>query len=82
MENTNQLAPVEYSGQRILTTRLLAEFYEVDEKRIRDNYSNNQGRYQLRKHYFFLDGDDLKAFKHHTENFGVVDNIAKKGEMA
>ena len=74
MENINQITPIEYLGQRILTTRLLADFYEVDEKQIRNNFNNNQDRYTLKKHYYFLDGENLKAFKHYTENLGIVED--------
>ena len=76
MEPKNQITPIEYYGQRILTTRLLAEFYETDEKQIRNNFSRNQERYSLKKHYFYLDGDELKAFKHSTSNCGAVEEKA------
>ncbi|MDA8221783.1 MAG: ORF6N domain-containing protein, partial [Desulfitobacterium hafniense] len=59
----NNLIPVEYQGQRILITTQLAESYETDAKHINDNFANNKDRYTLGKHYFSLDGEELKVFK-------------------
>jgi hypothetical protein len=56
----SDLAPIEYQGQRILTTQQLAEAYEVDEGRISENFNRNRDRYSLGKHYFVLEGEDLK----------------------
>lgn len=58
----NALQPLEYSNQRILTTQMIAQAYETDEKRISENFSRNKDRYIAGKHYFYLEGENLKEF--------------------
>ena len=69
---TNLPQIIEYKKDRILTTPQLAELYNTDQKHINDNFQNNKSRFLIGKHYFFLEGDELKSFKNYTENFGVV----------
>jgi len=59
----NELIPVEYQGQRILTTAQLAESYEADTQLIVNNFNRNKERYTEGKHFFILEGADLAAFK-------------------
>lgn len=59
----NDLMPVEYSNERILTTEQLADFYETETRRISDNFNANKERFIEGKHYFKLEGDNLKAFR-------------------
>ncbi|GKS56335.1 ORF6N domain-containing protein [Enterococcus mundtii] len=68
----NQMQIIEFYNQRLLTTEQLAEFYEATPKNIRDNFQNNRNKFIEGKHYFRLEGDDLKAFKNDTENIGIV----------
>ncbi|ABS41801.1 ORF6C domain-containing protein [Clostridium botulinum] len=58
-----EIKPVEIKGQRVLTTEQLGEVYEVDEVRIRQGFSRNQDKFQEGKHYFKLQGEELKQFK-------------------
>lgn len=69
---------IKQSGQRVLTTAQLAEAYGTDEKTIRDNFANNKNRYEERKHFYCLQGDELRAFKNDTEIFGVVNSKINK----
>jgi len=59
----SELPIIEHSNQRILTTRQIADYYGADSKRINDNFQRNKERYTIGKHYFVLDGKDLKQFK-------------------
>ena len=59
----NNLTPIEREGRRVLTTAQLAEAYGTDTKHINDNFANNKDRYKLCKHYFVLEGKELKQFK-------------------
>lgn len=59
----NKMIPVEYHDIRVLTTEQLAEAYECDVKQIQMNYANNKDRFKEGKHFFKLEGNDLKAFK-------------------
>lgn len=72
----SHLQPLIFKNQRILTTSQLAESYGSTDKKIRDNFSNNKQRYQEGKHFFLVQGDDLKQLKNSTEIFGVVGNNA------
>lgn len=67
---------VEHGNQRILTTEQLAEEYGTTILRIQQNYKANKDRYVLGKHYFFLEGAQLKAFKDLLGNSLLVDKRA------
>lgn len=54
---------IEYKGQRVLMTQRLADSYGTDHKHISDNFINNKGRYAPGKHFFLLEGKELKDFK-------------------
>lgn len=75
----NQLEIVNYSGQRVLLTSQLASSYGTDERRISENYTRNKERYTIGKHLFFIQGDDLKAFKeaypHIAENLKFAPSL-------
>lgn len=69
---SKELRPITYNNERILTTEQLAEIYECVERNISDNFNNNKKHFEIGKHYYFLQGEDLKEFKNQYENFGVV----------
>jgi hypothetical protein len=47
---------IEYDSQRILTTKQIAEFYEVDQQLLVNNFNRHRDRYTSGKHYFALEG--------------------------
>lgn len=57
------LIPLEHLNQRILTTEQLAEVYETEVKHISNNFNRNKDKFTEGRHYFLLQGDELKAFK-------------------
>ncbi|MCC0701478.1 ORF6N domain-containing protein [Clostridioides sp. ES-S-0049-02] len=64
----NNLQVIERNNERVLTTQQLADVYETDARNISNNFNNNKERFIEGKHYFLLQGDDLKNFKGiHTE---------------
>lgn len=63
---------MELAGERVLTTKIIAEMYGTTEKVIRENFRRNIDRYKEGKHYYCLTGDDLKAFKNRTSFCGAV----------
>lgn len=65
MEN---LIPVEFKNQRIMTTEVLAEEFGTDKKNIQMNFTNNQSRFIEGKHYYKLEGQALKDFKDSLPN--------------
>lgn len=71
------LAPVVWHDAKVITTELLAKVYGASSKQINDNYANNADRFEAGKHYFKLEGDDLRGFKNRPENFGSVGKRAR-----
>lgn len=59
----NELKIVEHQNQRVLTTQQLAESYGTTTDVITRNFNRNKERYQEGKHYWLLQGNDLKKFK-------------------
>ncbi|MCM4101908.1 ORF6N domain-containing protein [Clostridioides difficile] len=59
----NNLQVIERNNERVLTTQQLADVYETDVRNISNNFNNNKERFIEGKHYFLLQGDDLKTFK-------------------
>jgi hypothetical protein len=64
----NSLIPMEYKSQRIMTTKILAEQFGTNEQNISKNFTRNAERFIEGKHYFKLEGEDLKAFKGYVLN--------------
>lgn len=54
---------IEYKGQKVITTAMLAEAYQTDTANIRNNFKRNKEKFIEGKHYFYLQGDELKEFK-------------------
>lgn len=54
---------IEHKGQRVLTTEQVAQVYECEPIQIQQNYANNKDRFGEGKHYFKLEGEELKQFK-------------------
>ncbi|WP_252237489.1 ORF6C domain-containing protein [Clostridium sp. ZBS17] len=62
------LIPVEYKNQRIMTTKVLAEQFGTEDKIISQNFNRNHMRFIEGKHYFCLEGEELKTFKGYLQN--------------
>jgi phage antirepressor YoqD-like protein len=58
----NNLQVLEFNNQRILLTSQLAEGYNATEKMISNNFNNNKERFVEGKHYYVLQGEELKEF--------------------
>lgn len=57
------LRVIEIKGQRVLTTKQLAEAYGTDAERIKCNYNYNKPRFVIGKHIIPIEGDELRDFK-------------------
>ncbi len=64
--NTPQI--IEYNNQRLLTTDQLAEFYGTTTTRITQNFGYNKEKFVEGKHYYRLEGEELKVFKSQIGN--------------
>ncbi|MBE5254155.1 ORF6N domain-containing protein [Mixta mediterraneensis] len=58
------LAPLTHNQIPVITTELLANLYETEPVRIRQNYTRNENRFIAGKHYFLLESEELREFKH------------------
>jgi len=67
-----QTVVTEYKSTPVMTTAQLAEFYGAQSRNITDNFSNNAERFEEGKHYFKVEGVELKGFKDYTDNIGSV----------
>ena len=68
----NELTVLEHNSIRVMTTEQLAEAYGCRAIYIQQNFKNNRARFVEGKHYFKLEGADLKAFKDSLENIESV----------
>ena len=68
----NELMVLEHNSIRVMTTEQLAEAYGCRAIHIQQNFTNNRERFVAGKHYFKLEGADLKAFKDSLENIESV----------
>lgn len=59
----HELTVIERENQRVMTTAVLAEEYGTDAKTISYNFNHNKERYIEGKHYYCLEGEDLRAFR-------------------
>ncbi|WP_160693400.1 ORF6N domain-containing protein [Clostridium sp. C2-6-12] len=64
----DKLIPMEYENQRIMTTKVLAEEFGTEDKIISNNFNRNINRFVKDKHYYKLEGSELKAFKGYHQN--------------
>ena len=67
----NELTVLEHNSIRVMTTEQLAEAYGCDAQHIKQNFNNNKERFAEGKHYFRLEGAELKSFKKQVENFDL-----------
>ena len=80
---TENITRIEYHGQLVLTTAQLAEFLSTPDKAVtvenlNRNFSNNRDRFIEGKHYFKLEGDELKAFQSCSKNFPVAHKFTRQ----
>jgi len=61
--NILELIVIELRGKRVLTTAQLAENYEAEPERIVRNFNRNKERYVENKHFFLLEGEELRDFR-------------------
>ena len=67
----NELTVLEHNDIRVMTTEQLAGAYGCDAQHIKQNFNNNKERFTEGKHYFRLEGAELKSFKKQVENFDL-----------
>lgn len=63
---------IELNNQRLLTTEQLAEFYGASETQIKTNFNRNKDRFIEGKHFYKLEGQELKDFKNRVTDSNLV----------
>ncbi|MFW2042263.1 ORF6N domain-containing protein [Acinetobacter sp. ULE_I001] len=58
-----QTAVIEYNSMPVMLTEQLADFYGTDPVRIQQNCARNSERFIEGKHFFRIEGDDLRELK-------------------
>lgn len=66
------LIPVEWSNQRVLTSAQLAQAYGCSPRNISDNFNRVKEQFTEGVHYFKLDGLVLRSFREYSEKIGLV----------
>ena len=64
----SNLTPVKFNGEIVITTKMLAEVYECEEAHISNNFKRNEDKFIEGKHYYKLQGKELKEFKGYHKN--------------
>lgn len=67
----NFMNPIEWKNQIVITTAQLAEAYGTTAKNISGNFSRNKDRFIEGKHYFTLQGEELKEFMRVSAESGL-----------
>lgn len=75
--SVESLVVVGHGGLPVLTTEILANLYGTAAHSITKNHRNNARRFVCGKHYFKLEGIELKEFKNKVTNSDLVANRAK-----
>ena len=61
------LIPVKFNEEVVITTKMLADVYECDESNIKVNFNSNKDKFIEDKHYYKLQGEELKKFKEYCK---------------
>lgn len=75
--NDKEISIINYKAIPIVTTEMLADFYGTDIDNIRQNFSRNVERFVEGKHFYKLEGSELKAFKNSVTNCHAVKKNAR-----
>ena len=63
-----EIQVIEMEGQRVLTTKQLAEAYETETQVVINNFNRNKDRYTEGKHYVCLKGKEKNDFINKNQN--------------
>lgn len=73
----NNLIPIKFKNKNVITTELLAKVYGTDVKNISKNFSRNVDKFKKDKHYYLLEGDELRRYKHDSPERRIAPNVNK-----
>ncbi|WP_066856586.1 integrase arm-type DNA-binding domain-containing protein [Halodesulfovibrio spirochaetisodalis] len=70
--NVEAYEPLVYQGSPVVPTQLLAQLYGCNVKNIKQNYKRNEKRFVEGKHYYKVEGEELRRVKHLASQRGQV----------
>lgn len=59
----NELKPINYKEEVVITTKMLAEVYECEDGNITWNFNHNKDKFIEGKHYYKVEGEELKNLR-------------------
>jgi len=75
--NDKEISIINFKSVPVITTEMLADFYGTSIDNIRKNFSNNSHRFLEGKHFYKVEGTDLKAFKNSVNDIHSVKKHAR-----
>lgn len=69
---SHEVREIVWKGQRVITTAQLADVYETSVNNVRVNFNNNKARFAEGKHFYLLEGEELRSFKRDVNDIYVV----------
>lgn len=66
------ISPITHNQIPVITTELLAHLYGADIKNIQNNFARNVDRFEVGKHFFKIEGEELRELKHRPSLSGSV----------
>lgn len=66
------LSPISHHSTAVITTELLAQLYGTETNNIKVNFTRNAERFVCGKHYFKLEGPELREFKNKVTESNLV----------
>lgn len=67
-----QTSLIQYKSVPVMTTEQMADLYGTDSVNIRKNYTRNAERFIDGKHFFKVEGDELRTLKNSLSDFEVL----------
>lgn len=61
--SAESLSPLHHNQLPVITTELLASLYGTEVNGIQQNFKRNIARFVVGKHFFKLEGNELRDFK-------------------
>ncbi|POE19246.1 hypothetical protein BV923_19405 [Pectobacterium odoriferum] len=72
--SVESLSVLTYNAAPVITTESLAQLYGTSSHSITKNHRSNVARFVAGKHFFKIEGDELRLFKHRVTNSDSVKN--------
>ena len=72
-----KISTLKVHGERVLTTRQLANMYETETEIINNNYIRNKTKYAPEKHYIAVEGEEMRQLKTSHQFDGELKHVSR-----